>query len=213
MFPGFGVGIIMSVLALLSGTPLEPLPFLFILSSARYVYGSDRYLDGKTEDNPELLTLSLILSMSILYYYNHPLWALVEASCLQIYDPLKKRFPILKPFYVGTLWSCTITVVPHIISGVDVIPGDVVSMALLTSGISNMADIDDVDDDLDNGIYTIPVKYGVPATRILTSGLFLGAASITTKTHLLHALSPSRPRHTMRMKSHPKLLSTSIVTC
>ena len=99
------------------------------------------------------------------------------------------------------------------ISGVDVIPGDVVSMALLTSGISNMADIDDVDDDLDNEIYTIPVKYGVPATRILTSGLFLGAASITTKTHLLHALPPSRPRHITRTKCRPRLLSTSIVTC
>ena len=48
----------------------------------------------------------------------------------------------------------------HMISGVDVIPGDVVSMALLTSGISNMADIDDVDDDLDNEIYTLPVQYG-----------------------------------------------------
>ena len=102
--------------------------------------------------------------------------------------------------------------VPHIISGVDVIPGDVVSMALLTSGISNMADIDDVDDDLDNEIYTIPVKYGVSATRILTSGLFLGATSITAKTHIFHAL-PIRSRQRTRMKSHPKLLSNHIVTC
>ena len=92
MFPGFGVGI-MSVLALLSGTPLRPLPFLFILSSARYVYGSDRYLDGKTEDNPNYFTLSLILSMSILYYYNHPLWALVGLHVCKYMILLKSVFP------------------------------------------------------------------------------------------------------------------------
>ena len=60
------------------------------------------------------------------------------------------------------------------ISGVDVIPGDVVSMALLTSGISNMADIDDVDDDLDNEIYTIPVQYGKPATSYINEWIVFG---------------------------------------
>ena len=45
MFPGLGVGTIMSILALCSGTPLEPLPFLYILASARWAYGADRFLD------------------------------------------------------------------------------------------------------------------------------------------------------------------------
>ena len=65
MRTGLGVGTSMSILALCSGTALEPLPLVYIMASARWAYGADRYLDGKTEDTPEsipgaLLTANLI---------------------------------------------------------------------------------------------------------------------------------------------------------
>ena len=62
------VGTIMSVLALCSGTPLEPLPLLYIMASARWAYGADRYLDGKTEDSPESIAAALLIANLILWY-------------------------------------------------------------------------------------------------------------------------------------------------
>ena len=89
------VGAVMCFLSVLSGTPIEPLPLLWILSSARWAYDADRYLDDKIEDTPESLILSLIVAVSILDLNNLMEWGLVEASFLQMYDPFKKRFPLL----------------------------------------------------------------------------------------------------------------------
>jgi len=176
MSTGLGVGTIMCGLALATGTPLEPLPLLWIMTSARWAYGADRYIDGKTDDSPELLILTLASSVFILDALNLPEWGLVEASCIQLYGPLKRTFPLLKPVYVGTLWSGAITVVPHLISHVDIINSDILSMALLTMGVSNSADIKDVDEDRRNGIHTIPVMFGEKPTRALSACLFAGSA-------------------------------------
>ena len=54
----------MSILALCSGTPPEPLPLLYIMSSARWAYGADRYLDGKTEDSPESIAVALLIAIT-----------------------------------------------------------------------------------------------------------------------------------------------------
>ena len=66
MTTGLGVGTIMSVLALCSGTPLEPLPLLYIIASARRAYGADRYLDGKTEDTAESIVAALLTANLVL---------------------------------------------------------------------------------------------------------------------------------------------------
>ena len=87
----------------------------------------------------------------------------------------KQNLPILKPFYVGTFWAGAISVVPHLIAHTDIIEDQVIAMGLLASSVSNSADIEDVEDDIQNGIYTIPARFGVLPTRALSAGLFLGS--------------------------------------
>jgi hypothetical protein len=175
MTSGLGVGFIMTFLALATGTPLKPLPILYIISSARWVYGSDRYLDGKAEDNPESLACALLCANMILWYNDLSQWIAPEILSLVMYPEFKKQFPLLKPFYVGTFWTGAITVVPHLISNIDINYDHTLSIGLLTTAISNLADIDDVYTDENNQIYTIPSRYGVTNTRLLSTGLFIGS--------------------------------------
>ena len=48
-------------------------------------------------------------------------------------------------------------------------------MGLLAASVSNSADIEDVEDDISNGIYTIPARFGILPTRVISGGLFLGS--------------------------------------
>ena len=175
MLPGLGVGTIMSILAICSGTPLEPLPLLYIMSSALWASGCDRYLDGKTEDTPESIAGALLLANLILWYSDQSKYIAPEVLSILIYPSFKQNLPLLKPFYVGTFWAGAISVVPHLIAHVNVIENETIAMGLLASSVSNMADIEDVEDDIKNGIYTIPATFGVTPTRALSAGLFMGS--------------------------------------
>ena len=121
MLPGFGVGTVMSILALCTGTPLEPLPLLYILASARWAYGGDRYLDGKVEDTPESIAGALLLANLILWYSDQSKYIAPEILSILLYPSFKQNLPLLKPFYVGTFWAGAISVVPHLIAHVDVV--------------------------------------------------------------------------------------------
>ena len=169
------VGVVMSFLALCSGTPLEPLPLLYILASARWAYGADRYLDGKTEDTPESIAAALFVANLILWYSDQTKYVAPEILSILLYPSFKQNLPLLKPFYVGTFWAGAISVLPHLIAHTDVVQDQVVAMGLLASSVSNTADIEDVEEDVRNGIYTIPARFGVLPTRALSTGLFLGS--------------------------------------
>ena len=169
------VGVVISFLALCSGTPLEPLPLLYILASARWAYGADRYLDGKTEDTPESIAAALLVANLILWYSDQTKYVAPEILSILLYPSFKQNLPLLKPFYVGTFWAGAISVLPHLIAHTDVVQDQVVAMGLLASSVSNTADIEDVEEDIRNGIYTIPARFGVLPTRALSAGLFLGS--------------------------------------
>jgi hypothetical protein len=184
---------VMCVLALAAGTPIDdPLPFLWIATSARWAYGADRYLDGKTEDTPESLILALITAVAILDASGLPHWGLVEAVCVQSYGPFKRAVPFLKPFYVGALWSCATTIVPHALAHVDTSPRDALAMALLTTAVSNHADIPDVGEDRANGIHTIPVMFGPSVATAFSVALCAGAVGVTS---MRAPGVPNRRRH------------------
>ena len=196
MTTGLGVGTIMSVLALCSGTPLEPLPLLYIMASARWAYGADRYLDGKTEDTPESIAAALLTANLILWYTDQSKYIAPEILCILLYPSFKQNLPLLKPFYVGTFWAGAISVVPHLIAHTDVIENETIAMGLLASSVSNMADIEDVEDDIKHGIYTIPARFGINPTRALSAGLFMGSMykSGITLPHALPTRQVYRPR-------------------
>lgn len=200
MSSGLGVGCIMSFLALSTGTPLEPLPILYILSSARWVYGADRFLDGKVEDNPKSLACALLCANMILWYNDLSPWIAPEILSLVMYPEFKKNLPLLKPFYVGTLWTGAITVVPHLISNIEVNYDHTLSVGMLATAISNLADIDDIDDDINNEIYTIPSRFGVTSAKVLSAGLFIGSVykSGIIPHALVHKKTPHRKSYIQR---------------
>ena len=187
---GFDVGLVMCALALATGTPPHPVPLIWILLSARWAYGADRYLDGKTDDSPEALIAALALAVAVLDARGLPEWALAESACLQAYGPIKRLVPCIKPFYVGAFWSGATCVVPHLMTGVDVHAPDVLSMALLTTAVSNVADIPDVDVDREDGIRTIPVMFGPEKARAFSAALGVSAG-------LIHFSSACSARSTM----------------
>ncbi len=199
MTTGLGVGTIMSVLALCSGTPLEPLPLLYIMASARWAYGADRYLDGKTEDSPESIAAALLVANLILWYSDETKYVAPEILSILLYPSFKQLLPLLKPFYVGTFWAGAISVVPHLIAHTDIVQDQVIAMGLLASSVSNSADIEDVEDDIQNGIYTFPARFGVVPTRALSAGLFLG--SVYKSGIIPHAI-PIRRRY---QKPRPRI--------
>lgn len=194
MLPGFGVGTVMSILALSSGTPLEPLPLMYIMASARWAYGGDRYIDEKTDDTPESIATALLVANLVLWYSDQSKFIAPEILSILIYPMFKRSFPLLKPFYVGTFWAGAISVVPHLIAHTDVVDNEVVAMGLLASSVSNMADIKDVEDDIAHGIHTIPARFGVTPTRLLSAGLFIGSAYKSGVVHIprasVHARRP-----------------------
>lgn len=193
MIPGVGVGTIMCALALCSGTPVQPLPLLYIMASARWAYGADRYMDGKTEDTPESIAAALLIANLVLWYEDQTVFIGPEILSILAYPWFKRNVPLLKPFYVGTFWAGAISVVPHLIAHVEVVPDETVAMGLLAASVSNSADIEDVDDDVENGIHTVPSTFGVVPTRILSGGLFLGSLYKSgIIPHAVHRRTPHR---------------------
>ena len=69
-------------------------------------------------------------------------------------------------------------------------------MGLLATSVSNMADIEDVEYDIKNGVYTIPARFGINPTRALSAGLFMGSVYKSGIT-LPHAL-PARQKRTLK---------------
>lgn len=145
------------------------------MASARWAYGADRYLDGKTEDTPESIAAALLTANLILWYSDQTKYVAPEILAILLYPSFKQNLPLLKPFYVGTFWAGAISVVPHLIAHTEVVQDQVIAMGLLATSVSNMADIEDVNDDIENGIYTFPTRFGVLPTRIVSGGLFLGS--------------------------------------
>jgi 1,4-dihydroxy-2-naphthoate octaprenyltransferase len=80
-----------------------------------------------------------------------------------------------------------------------------VAMGLLATSVSNMADIEDVEDDIKNGIYTIPARFGINPTRALSAGLFMGSV-YKSGIKLPHAL-PTRQVYRPQFSSLPLSVS------
>jgi len=97
---------------------------------------------------PAPRAVSLLIANLVLWYSDETIYVAPEILSILVYPSFKQSLPLLKPFYVGTFWAGAISVVPHLIAHVDVIPDETIAMGLLTTSVSNMADIEDVDDDV-----------------------------------------------------------------
>jgi len=225
MRTGFNVGIVMCFLSFAAGSPLTVDSIAWLLLTARWVYGADRYLDGKTDDTPESLILALVAAVAILDAHGMAEWALAETMIVQTYDPIKRTIPLLKPVYVGASWACATCAVPALLGHTDIQSQTAIAMGLLTTAVSNHADIRDIDEDRVNGVCTIPVMFGPNVARAFSASLALGAAAThfcstalmarnATRLISMHASTSASPRsssYTKRLSRRMKSRTSSRV--
>ena len=85
------------------------------------------------------------------------------------YKFLKQYFGQLKAIYIAGCWCAACQILPSIIhdNNYDILnyPLDYIPLFLTLFGYSNLADIKDLEEDKDDGINTIPVKYGDKISR------------------------------------------------
>ena len=103
------------------------------------------------------------------------------------YKYLKARLGELKAVYIAMCWCLACQILPCIIhdKSYDILkyPLDYIPLFLTLFGYSNLADIEDIDEDRMNGINTLPLKFGDKKIKNLALGcIFLS--------NILYGLNP-----------------------
>lgn len=101
------------------------------------------------------------------------------------YKDLKESAGTLKPFYISFMWTACSVILPCVShdKGYEVLasPQDYLPMALLMFGATNILDAADIDEDIQNGIKTLPVQlgkwpsYGLAGASIAASIALIGS--------------------------------------
>lgn len=100
---------------------------------------------------------------------------LIALDTTKYYPELKRRIGWLKSPYVASMWTGVIAILPNVIHehNYQVLMDSTILVPFFgMMGLSNIADLKDIDEDRENGVKTIPVLFGVN-TAILASFLSL----------------------------------------
>lgn len=163
-----------------------------------YTYGKDRYNDAIQSNNNNVvvkekkkklyedinqnkdlysntINFSLLCIISILlvdenYLKNIPFIFLLLTT--EYYTQIKENIGVIKPFYIGIMWTISTLILPCVIQDDNYsilnYPLDYLPEILILFATSNLADIDDIEEDENNNIQTIPVKYGKENSLMIT---------------------------------------------
>lgn len=173
-----------------------------------YVYGYDRYEDALDYNknnyittkkdlydyiyaNKEMMlnilnfTYILIIYLFVIddyFYYNLPFIGLLELT--KNYKQIKENIGIFKPVFISLMWTICAIWIPCIMhdNNYSIInyPLDYLPCTFTLFAASNIVDIKDIDEDINNNITTIAVKYGETNSNIIsmlslvTSSVLLG---------------------------------------
>lgn len=129
-------------------------------------------------ENEKLVQLSLFCSyISLctiaLYYQIGIIFPLFTSTFL--YKNLKENdnTSFLKPFYVAGMWTLCTCYIPHLLQDTSSLNSDFIPTFLNIFALSNYQDLKDYDEDLLNGINTLPIILGPLKTKAII-GLSLG---------------------------------------
>lgn len=155
-----------------------------------YTYGKDRYNDAiyskennieikekkkqlyeDINNNKNVYNISINLSLTFIiflllnnenYVQNLPFIALLLST--EFYKEIKTNISEFKPLYIGIMWTFSTLILPCVLidNNYSILnsPLDYIPEILVLFATSNLADIDDYEEDKNNNINTIPVKYG-----------------------------------------------------
>ena len=172
-----------------------------------YTYGKDRFKDAEDNNKYDIEVpekkdqydfliknkgfykssyfISSILIGSILLFdsnfiYNIPFLLFLYTS--EYYKELKTKYPYFKPFYISIMWTLSTVILPSVLIdhnySILSYPLDYLPCMFNILGLSNIADIKDIEEDRQNNINTLPVKYGKEYATIF-SLFFLFLSSLT----------------------------------
>ena len=88
------------------------------------------------------------------------------------YKDFKVNYGLLKPIYIGILWTISPIIIPCILyeNNYNIFshPEIYLPCFLTLFASSNLIDIKDIEEDKNNFIYTIPVKFGIKNSIIIS---------------------------------------------
>ena len=159
-----------------------------------HTYGMDRYKDDGTNDSRMYIyDIVFIIIISILSSKNNMLTAMpfeILIYLTRYYKDAKQHLAVMKPIYVALMWCIAIIILPSVLhdNNFSILkePLDYAPYFFLMMATSNNKDLDDVEDDKNNNIQTIPVKYGIEISQKISSvcmALFVGLLSINILDH------------------------------
>lgn len=160
-----------------------------------YTYGKDRYKDAlEYELNPidtkkETLYLTILkyrniykLSYCISFYLigsilygeldiENSIIIMTLLYTSEYYKDLKKYVSILKPIYVSFMWTFATIIMPCVLHdhnyNILYDLNDIIPCMLILFATTNLADINDIEEDQKNDIYTLPVLLGEKNSYII----------------------------------------------
>lgn len=161
------VGVSLIFTQALAKHALTPELCLLDLAISHCVYGRDRFLDlrGENDFDPATpwpaatTTFAWVLSSILLTNADQELFVPILSVLVLLYKESKPSLGVFKPIFIGFLWSAAITFLPNDAPPLDSLP-EFVEFAALYASASNIADIKDYKDDARNNITTIPVIFG-----------------------------------------------------
>jgi len=181
---GTEVGISLAIMQAAAHHEITPSLVICDLAISHSIYGRDRLKDqaekfGLVENDYNLFTYTTSIANIIAFLY---LFKFECTECIPIltfisnaYSTSKVRLGNAKPFLIGMLWAYAIVILPP-----DKVPNDLFLVySSLYASTSNIADIKDIEQDKENGIITLPVKFGEKTTYIVSAVL----ASVALATH------------------------------
>ena len=146
-----------------------------------HTYGVDRYRDDGTIDNRQyiydiaFLIIIYLIAKKRDFIIAFPFELLIYLT--RYYKDMKPYLGIFKSVYISVLWCISIIILPSVLhdNNYDILqePLDYAPYILLMMATSNNKDLEDIDDDKNNNINTIPVRYGVEISRNISKACMI----------------------------------------
>ena len=185
--PVLGAEVGISLLLMQAAAHHQITPSLVIcdLAISHSIYGRDRLMDQVVEHSIEsgvetdFFNVTTSIATLLAFFY---LFKFECIECIPVvtflstaYSKTKATLNVAKPFFIGTLWAYAIVILPP-----DEVPNDLFLVySSLYAATSNIADIKDIEEDKENGIITLPVKFGEKTTFTISAVL----ASVALASH------------------------------
>lgn len=149
----------------------------FINNSSQLILSDKKYeLYKFIQNNEFFITNTIILAffydIDVLLSNEKTYPFIVILISTFFYKDFKIRYGILKPIYIGILWTISSIIIPCILyeNNYKIFshPEIYLPCFLTLFASSNLIDIKDIDEDKNNLIYTIPVKFGIKNSIIIS---------------------------------------------